>query len=351
MKWYHFSVEYFEDLRNVNHCEFLIMRKKEDSGKYILENNLRTWSELKRERLAAASAASVKDKNTPSNASEKDQEKEKKLLGNAGTTGTSNGEASSSSGIGSPIPVRKKWGGCPNGCDHGKHSYRKENSMHAMQLNGKSISLPPAPGLEVTPASSLPASQTLQMRRPAASRRWQSSSEEDEDDPRGRVGPPAPFAVDVERSLDELVSSPDGTPSFISVEDRLKHRMKSPRMDLLGLVKSGRDFGGSLSGHESLAGSDAELSAEEDHRKHAATGKGKGIGTGSGVGRSAMGMGHGAGVLSGNGKVKEEIKSHRGALADALGDQSDVGSDAGIEDEPDLDAAEKKDKSLKESVY
>jgi hypothetical protein len=51
MKWYHFSVEYFEDLRNVNHCEFLIMRKKEDSGKYILENNLRTWSELKRERL------------------------------------------------------------------------------------------------------------------------------------------------------------------------------------------------------------------------------------------------------------------------------------------------------------
>ena len=52
MKWYHFSVEYFEDLRNVNHCEFLIMRKNEDSGKYILENKLRTWSELKSEREA-----------------------------------------------------------------------------------------------------------------------------------------------------------------------------------------------------------------------------------------------------------------------------------------------------------
>ncbi|KFY08498.1 hypothetical protein V491_08433, partial [Pseudogymnoascus sp. VKM F-3775] len=51
MKWYHFSVEYFEDLRNVNHCEFLIMRKHEDSGKYVLENKLRTWSELARERL------------------------------------------------------------------------------------------------------------------------------------------------------------------------------------------------------------------------------------------------------------------------------------------------------------
>jgi len=54
MKWYHFSVEYFEDLRNVNHCEFLIMRKSLDSGKYILENNLRTWSELKKERLLAS---------------------------------------------------------------------------------------------------------------------------------------------------------------------------------------------------------------------------------------------------------------------------------------------------------
>ncbi|KIN03682.1 hypothetical protein OIDMADRAFT_158425, partial [Oidiodendron maius Zn] len=54
MKWYHFSVEYFEDLRNINHCEFLIMRKSNDSGKYVLENNLRTWSQLKEERLAAA---------------------------------------------------------------------------------------------------------------------------------------------------------------------------------------------------------------------------------------------------------------------------------------------------------
>lgn len=61
MKWYHFSVEYFEDLRNVNHCEFLIMRKSQDSGKYILENKLRTWSELKKER-AAAQAIKDKDK-------------------------------------------------------------------------------------------------------------------------------------------------------------------------------------------------------------------------------------------------------------------------------------------------
>ena len=49
MKWYHWSVEYFEDLRNVNHCEFVVMKLGE-SGKYVLENSLRTWTELKRQR-------------------------------------------------------------------------------------------------------------------------------------------------------------------------------------------------------------------------------------------------------------------------------------------------------------
>lgn len=78
MKWYHFSVEYFEDLRNINHCEFIVMSKNPDNGKYTLRNQLRTWSELKRER-----AASNSTENTA-------------------------------------IPIRKKWGGCPDGCEHGK---------------------------------------------------------------------------------------------------------------------------------------------------------------------------------------------------------------------------------------
>ena len=300
MKWYHFSVEYFEDLRNVNHCEFLIMRKKEDSGKYILENNLRTWSELKRERLSA-----IKEKEktnlpsllTPSAALEKDKEKEKKL--DPGAIG---------------IPTRKKWGGCPNGCDHGKHSFRKENSMHAMQLNGKQS---PSTSPIVSPP------ENLAFRRTPA-RRWQSSSEEDEDDPRGRAGPP--MAVDVHKSLDEIVSSPDGTPSFISVEDRLRNRLKSPKNGLL--LSPGRDFGGSNSGQ----GSDTEFSQEEDARK-----------------RLAKGMGMGMGIVTRK-KVREEIVLGRHAMADALGDQSDVGSDAGSELE-DLVKAEKEDKSVSGSVY
>ena len=55
MKWYHWSVEYFEDLRNVNHCEFVVMKKDEKTGRYQLQNQLRTWSELKRERAARGS--------------------------------------------------------------------------------------------------------------------------------------------------------------------------------------------------------------------------------------------------------------------------------------------------------
>ena len=73
MKWYHFSVEYFEDLRNMNHCEFVVMKLNEDSGKYVLQNDLRTWSELKRERANSRNSVTEPE---------------------------------------SPIPIRKKWGGC-----------------------------------------------------------------------------------------------------------------------------------------------------------------------------------------------------------------------------------------------
>jgi len=319
------------------------MGKSADSGKYILENNLRTWSELKRERIAAAAAkAQALPSSTPPSivtttastpTSEKDKEKEAKL-GSAGAASPSS------------TPARKKWGGCPNGCDHSKHYYKKENSMHAMQLNGR-------------PA----ATESLISRRPAA-RRWQSSSEED-DDIRGRINTNTNNpSIDVGKSLEETVSSPDGTPSFISVEDRLRNRLKSPN-DLLHLVRGqGRDFGGSASGKSSIAGSDTEFSAEEDAKKKAARGKGLL------PGRTAVSLGgsRGGRVQSGMG---------RGALADALGDQSDVGSDAGPESESDegaepspalqkvelvregngvsgledLEKAEKEDKSIKGSVY
>jgi broad specificity phosphatase PhoE len=90
MKWYHWSVEYFEDLRNINHCEFVIMTHNQDNGKYTLQNKLRTWSDLKKERDA-----------------ERDRERTAKGL-----------EAAPLSAV-DHIPIRRKWGGCPDGCTHG----------------------------------------------------------------------------------------------------------------------------------------------------------------------------------------------------------------------------------------
>ncbi|KAM3065888.1 hypothetical protein ACMFMG_009886 [Clarireedia jacksonii] len=344
MKWYHFSVEYFEDLRNVNHCEFLIMRKSPDSGKYILENQLRTWSQLKKERLAAAAAAkSITVKTDGAQVSEKDREKEAKLLGASPATGNM-----------SPIPTRKKWGGCPNGCDHGKYYYKKENSMHAMQLNGR-ISTPLSTSTSVLTSTSPP--ETLVSRRPTG-RRLQSSSDEDEDDPRGQTaGPPA-----LGLGLSDAVSSSDSTPGFIGLEDRLQAGLKSPN-DLLNVVRyCGRDGGGSASG----ANSDAEFSAEEDVRKRLA----KGVTGGMKLGRSGMGVGAGLGVGGGQARklIREEGGMGKGAKADALGDQSDAGSEGeGEEDEcgrsdsggdaelsaemAELEKEERLDKSVRGSVY
>ncbi|KAL4928431.1 acid phosphatase DET1 [Aspergillus undulatus] len=93
MKWYHWSVEYFEDLRNINHCEFVIMKLNEDSGKYALQNQLRTWSELKREKEL-----------------ERQREHAEKGL-----------EPPASAPSETPVPIRRKWGGCPDGCTHGMH--------------------------------------------------------------------------------------------------------------------------------------------------------------------------------------------------------------------------------------
>lgn len=90
MKWYHWSVEYFEDLRNINHCEFVIMTHNPDNGKYTLQNKLRTWSDLRKERE-----------------DERNRERVAKGLNPAPITPTDH------------APIRRKWGGCPDGCTHG----------------------------------------------------------------------------------------------------------------------------------------------------------------------------------------------------------------------------------------
>ncbi|CAG8542355.1 1039_t:CDS:2 [Paraglomus occultum] len=45
MRWYHWSVEYFESLENLHPCEFVIMEKAQDSNKYKMLTEFRHWRE------------------------------------------------------------------------------------------------------------------------------------------------------------------------------------------------------------------------------------------------------------------------------------------------------------------
>ncbi|KAK4999175.1 hypothetical protein LTR66_001745 [Elasticomyces elasticus] len=105
MKWYHWSVEYFEDLRNVNHCEFVTMTRSPLNGRYLLENKLRTWSELRRKAVMTAAA-----ENKPASSQ-------------------------------SPVIPTRKWGGCVNGCTH-KHDNRPRRVRRGNTQD--QFSLPPA---------------------------------------------------------------------------------------------------------------------------------------------------------------------------------------------------------------
>jgi hypothetical protein len=116
MKWYHWSVEYFEDLRNINHCEFITMRQNMDTGKYILETELRTWSELKRQR-AEEERERERDpqrRNTLSHFLTKEQE--------------------------SPNIPPRKWGGCVGGCNHGHGRFPRRKGLE----KSADVTLPPA---------------------------------------------------------------------------------------------------------------------------------------------------------------------------------------------------------------
>ncbi|KAI8624041.1 phosphoglycerate mutase [Xylariaceae sp. FL1651] len=297
MKWYHFSVEYFEDLRNVNHCEFLIMKKKQDSGKYILQNKLRTWSELRRERAALKA-------------------KEEKEQGE-------DGKLKDVTKVEAPPSAPRQWGGCPEGCSHGKHFRIRRDLLELRQHDEASAKA----SVSHNGTSN---NGTIASRR-TPSKRQLNNSDDDSDDPRARLAP----SIDVTKARDEVVSSPDGTPSYITIEDRLRHNLNTPKKT--SFLHVGRDFGGTYSGHAS----EEDLS-ESDARE-----------------RLAM---RAARVKNGDkngGKDSGKYSGSRHAHANKLGDApsnsdhcSDDGSDeAGEEVREDLDKAEQEDKSIRGSVY
>ncbi|ODV96964.1 hypothetical protein PACTADRAFT_48750 [Pachysolen tannophilus NRRL Y-2460] len=46
MKWYRWSVEEFESLRNLPHCQYIVMAKNKDKENYNLQTKLRKWDDL-----------------------------------------------------------------------------------------------------------------------------------------------------------------------------------------------------------------------------------------------------------------------------------------------------------------
>ncbi|KAK4133057.1 hypothetical protein BT67DRAFT_443421 [Trichocladium antarcticum] len=377
MKWYHFSVEYFEDLRNVNHCEFLTMRRNDESGKYLLENKLRTWSELKRERA-------LEDKGKAGDAQD--------WPGENGTTKDATTLARNATFV-----VRRRWGGCPNGCNHDKNfrihkaladlvksdiivskrtvglATAEANSSASGGSSGAATvttctptSSSPAPGPALAnPSFNGTANSTSQAclasRRPAA-KRFQAQTTHDKTDnddggnnsddrlpelviPHRRGGSGGP-QIDVTRARDEIVSSPDGTPSFISVDDRLRSRLKSPNVgpplphhQQKTQLHVGRDFGGTYSGHTSGVSDGPESETSESSEEDEGGKEGSGVNGGVNA------------TLSGNGSTLKPLhpsspaRPHwqrgqsrmcRGARANRLGDHhsSDGDHEADGEHEP-----------------
>ena len=262
MKWYHWSVEYFEDLRNINHCEFIVMKQNPENGKYILQNELRTWSDLKRRAAAAngsASSTKLSDKATPR-------------------------------------PSRI-WGGCANGCDHASLNYpRRPRRQNTQDFIG-TLTAPPASnekedhpiasqeadatsirkkgGVKTKSSASLTTHQrdkSNEEKRPTSIGRQSQTDEaltpesgdeyEQEDDGDSDAGsveedPALNNGSDADVDADSsspLSASPEKKPSILQIP------VRSRRNKLDHLSHIGRDFGGSKSG----LGSPSENSDEAD---------------------------------------------------------------------------------------
>ncbi|KAJ5468096.1 Histidine phosphatase superfamilyclade-1 [Penicillium sp. IBT 31633x] len=254
MKWYHWSVEYFEDLRNINHCEFLILTHNPENGKYILQNKLRTWSDLQKER-------------------ERENASKEKVPASITPAGQID-----------PIPIRRKWGGCPDGCTHGmtaegKHALRANlvNSMrrehghaHSKHVDDyvssfgsklhKSITIDEVVSSSEASAGQNEISQRLNTRR--SSNPQHTFRNEDiginlkQDDSiseaRSTINPLYPKRPNR--------SSQDHHPQALSASSSSSVHLKYALLHL-----GGRDGGGSMSGANSLAPSDDE---GDDHDQH-----------------------------------------------------------------------------------
>ncbi|MCJ1385315.1 hypothetical protein MMC17_008437 [Xylographa soralifera] len=264
MKWYHYSVEYFEDLRNVNHCEFVVMRLDRNSGKYDLQNQLRTWSELREEKRAKESGSPI-------------------------------------------IPVRKKWGGCPDGCDHTaaskKRATKRQNTSDLFLDDGTS-------GLGIMETH-------LQRKGSKADTGEEGSRNEMSDIIRGRAF--SPHDKEGHPSADKHSTS-------LRTNGHRNNKERVPSLNRLDVLKTGRDGGGSLSGAASRSGSEESTDREREVRQSRRY-------------PSSMAL-----ALSGGFEGEEGMRI--GQRADALGDQSDA-----EEGEEDMERQDCVDRDLPDTIY
>ena len=357
MKWYHFSVEYFEDLRNVDHCEFVVMERSEGSeGKFVLQNRLRTWSELKREKARAVEG------------------------------GERGGE----------VPVRRTWSGCLDGYEEGKRGPERKNTAdlfmdevredaekEAME-DASRRKLPQRSNGEPDIAGNNDSAIPLGDEEPNHNREHHH--------PRGRPSslstPPSPSGptdLDAGTALPSSTNSPPPKPPNSTHPTNSKPTKAPPRphnfsAHPLALQEIGRDGGGSRSGAASRSGS----TDSEDHPSDNAPGRpnlasqlesaferrkvGYGEGGGREVRADALGDQSG-GEVEGIGEVGDgsgEREESGDGDEDGDGETGEVGRRDGHRDRDgrrgrdlderdidmrDLERREKYDRSLEGSVY
>ncbi|CAI7615736.1 unnamed protein product [Penicillium viridicatum] len=261
MKWYHWSVEYFEDLRNINHCEFLVLTHNPENGKYTLQNKLRTWSDLRKDR-------------------ERENASKEQVPALAPSAGHS---------LADHIPIRRKWGGCPDGCTHGMSAERKQ-SLRANLLNSmrhdhgyaqakhaddhvgsfgsklhKSISID-----DVVSSSEDSSAQNDTSHKPSG-RHVSNPQHKLRDDDNGETTKQYDSSSEARPNVNPLHPK---RPNFHGLnrnsEDHLPHlptatSSSSAHLKYALLHLGGRDGGGSMSGANSLAPSDDE---GDDHAHH-----------------------------------------------------------------------------------
>ena len=351
MKWYHWSVEYFEDLRNVNHCEFVVMARSPDTGKFVLRNQLRSWSQYRRELT------------------EERERRESQSGGAAGavvTTATATATlANPLPNNTSPVPVRKTWsgrrdsgGGKRNAAGSNAAARivppRRQNTEDLFRSSDEEPSKTPKSGA----LPLLPASSPAKERKPASALA-QAIAELPAEGRAVAVVQLSPPGSDAEPAGGFKARKPERRPSL-----RNAHLL-SQRTVLM--LTAGRDGGGSRSGQASSSGSEAEsdgphfgphypafppeasgggerdAGGEGDDEAEAHEGGGR---TGAGGVKKGRGQAPRSMALALTGALDGEGGFKVGTMADVLGDQSQEDTDIDQE----VRRKKKEERSFAESV-